>query len=458
MKTAYCLIRVSAVLCAALCANAADVVVDFDAAKGRMKPEHGVGQPPKFGMSGKMYHYLREAGIPYSRLHDVGGWSGQNMFVDIPNVFRDFDADENDPKNYDFAFTDILMKDLDANGVEPYYRLGVTIENFFKVKRLRTFPPKDYAKWARICEHVVRHYTEGWADGFKMKVTYWEIWNEPDGEDGNCPMWSGTFEEYCQLYEVASKHLKKCFPHLKIGGFGSSGLFKLVQETPRPHDHYTKQCVDDFFAYVKSHGCPLDFFSIHAYDMPGAPLVPSAMTAYAKYCRDELDKIGYTGTELSMNEWLPRWSKPGSARQAALCASLLIALQDSAFDNAMIYDARVGIGLYSPLFDPSTMKPRRAYWALCNFNELYRLGTQVAVQGMPGDVYAIAARDDSGVGKLFMANIGSDEIKVGVAARGWRILSFQLTDEDHANTVLPVLDSSVALPADSFGVVTFIKL
>ena len=176
-------------------------------------------------------------------------------------------------------------------------------------------------------------------------------------------MWGGTFEDFCRLYEVASKHLKKCFPNLKIGGYGSSGLFKLVQAKPRPHDDYTKQCVDDFFKFVKERGCPLDFFSVHAYDMPGAPLVPKAMKAYAKYCRDELDKLGYANTELSMNEWLPRWSTPGSARQAALCASLLIALQDSAFDDAMIYDARCGTGLYSPLFDPSTLKPRRAYWA-----------------------------------------------------------------------------------------------
>ena len=437
-------------------ASAQCLAIDFSTAKGPMKPEHGVGQPPKIGMSGALYHYLTEAGVPYSRLHDVGGWHGNNMFVDIPNIFRDFDADENAPASYDFSFTDVLMKDLVDSEVEPYYRLGVTIENFFEIRRLRTFPPKDFAKWARICEHVVRHYTEGWADGFKMKVTYWEIWNEPDGEDGMCPMWSGTFEEYCRLYEVASKHLKKCFPHLKIGGFGSSGLFKLVQETPRPHDDYTKQCVDDFFRYVAEHECPLDFFSVHAYDMPGAPLTPAAMKEYARYCREGLDRIGYTAAELSMNEWLPRWSEPGSARQAALCAALLIALQDSAFDNAMIYDAHVGVGLYSPLFDPSTLKPRLAYWSLCNFNELYRLGTQATLSGTPEGVHAIAATDGR-VGKVFAANIGQEEVRLDVSAPGWHLLSFQRTDRDHVNTVLAASASGIVLPADSFGVLTFLR-
>ena len=454
MRTVALSVSVLAAICAARATPAA-IEVDFSGIVRQMKPEHGVGQPPLQGVKTNMFHYLTEAGVPYSRLHDVGGWHGGNMFVDIPNVFRDFDADEDDPASYDFSFTDLLVKALVDSGVEPYYRLGVTIENFYQIRRLRTRPPRDFAKWARICEHVIRHYTEGWADGFKFKMTYWEIWNEPDGEDGACPCWDGTFEEFCRLYEVASKHLKKRFPHLKIGGYASSGLFKLVQETPRPHDDFTKKCVDDFFAFVKAHDCPLDFFSIHAYDMPGAPLLPDAMKAYGAYCRAELDKIGRKSTELSMNEWLPRWTKPGSARQAAVCAALLIALQESAFDNAMIYDARSsGNGPYSPLFAPGTQKPRLAYWAISNFNELYRLGGQAVVTGLPKDVYAIAATDGKGLGKMFFANIGENGAAVRVFAPGWRLLACQMTDEDHVNTVVAPPSE---LPPDSFGVFTFVK-
>ena len=52
---------------------------------------------------------LTDAHIPYSRLHDVGGAFGSNRYVDIPNIFRNFDADGNDPASYDFAFTDELI-------------------------------------------------------------------------------------------------------------------------------------------------------------------------------------------------------------------------------------------------------------------------------------------------------------------------------------------------------------
>ena len=81
-----------------------------------------------------------------------------------------------------------------AAGTEPSYRLGQSIEHW--IKKYGVNPPKDFAKWARICEHVVRHYNEGWADGFKLNITYWEIWNEPDWE-----FFTGMPEDYLDLLE-----------------------------------------------------------------------------------------------------------------------------------------------------------------------------------------------------------------------------------------------------------------
>ena len=89
------------------------IKVDLGKTVKKMKPVHGGGQPPIGGKDlTEYFHYLTEAGIPYSRLHDVGGAYGANRFVDIPNLFRDFDADENDPANYDFTFTDHIIKAL----------------------------------------------------------------------------------------------------------------------------------------------------------------------------------------------------------------------------------------------------------------------------------------------------------------------------------------------------------
>ena len=119
---------------------------------------------------------------------------------------------------------------------------------------------------------MVRHYTEGWANGFKWKITYWEIWNEAENhpEPAKNPMWHGTWDEYLRLYEVSSKHLKKCFPHLKIGGYGSCGFYAAAN-TPAvaaanssPRTQYFVDCFVKFLDYVKEHDCPLDFFSFHS--------------------------------------------------------------------------------------------------------------------------------------------------------------------------------------------------
>ncbi len=255
----------------------ATVTVFPDRPIKNMKPMHGGGQPP-IGGGGmtEYFHYMTEAGIPFSRLHDVGGVFGGGRFVDIPNLFRDFSADETDPANYDFTFTDYLIKAIVDAGVEPYFRLGTTIENYALIKAYTIYPPADYHKWARICEHVIRHYTEGWADGFHYTIRYWEIWNEPEVQDKM--MWMGTDEEYYALYDVTAKHLKACFPHLKIGGYASCGFYAIAPAKtvdpvthlpgtipPDEHEQHLMQFFYGFFDYIKEHGSPIDFFSWHSY-------------------------------------------------------------------------------------------------------------------------------------------------------------------------------------------------
>ena len=79
-----------------------------------MKPMHGGKDMTEY------FHYITEACISFSRLHDVGGVFGGGRFVDIPNIFRNFDAEETDPQSFDFAFNDHLLKALTEAGVEPY--------------------------------------------------------------------------------------------------------------------------------------------------------------------------------------------------------------------------------------------------------------------------------------------------------------------------------------------------
>ena len=206
---------------------------NFKKMVGKIREMHSVGQPPLVGISDSMFHYLTEASIQHSRLHDTGGAFGGNKFVDIHNIFRDFDADENLEESYDFAFTDILIEGLMKANCKPIFRLGETIENYHYIKAYRIFPPKDNAKWARICEHIIRHYNEGWANGFHYGIEYWEIWNEPDNgrDDTENQMWHGTMEQFFALYETTAKHLKSVFGDtIKVGGFATCGFCYMLSD------------------------------------------------------------------------------------------------------------------------------------------------------------------------------------------------------------------------------------
>ena len=365
----------------------------------KMKPMHGGGQPPLGGKDMiEYFHYMTEAGIPFSRLHDVWGSFGGGRFVDVPNLFRDFDADENDPANYDFAFTDHLITALVEANVEPYYRLGITIENQAYIKPYRTSPPKDPAKWARICEHIIRHYTEGWADGFHYTIRYWEIWNEP--EVGRQQMWSGTPEEFYNLYDVTAKHLKACFPHLKIGGYANCGFtaiaprMELNPETgrvepvpPLPIEYNTINFFLGFMEYIKAHNSPIDFFSWHSY------VDVTRMVVMDKWLHEKLKEFGYEGLETHLNEWDPYAQEFGTAHHSAEVAAMLLAMQNGYVNLCCIYDMRTTNSPYCPLFDIRTHKPIHAYYSMVAFNTLYQLGTQVEAVSDNERVYAVAASD-----------------------------------------------------------------
>ncbi len=390
----------------------ATIKIDTSKVIGKIKPMHAVGQPPTAGLGKNIsshYHYLTEIGAPYSRLHDVGGVFGGGKFVDIPNIFRNFDADVDDPASYDFAFTDALITGLVENGVEPYYRLGVTIENNAEIKSYTIDPPKDYDKWASICEHIVAHYNEGWADGFHYNITYWEIWNEPDDGARVSQMWNGTPEDYYRLYEVTAKKLKARFPNIKVGGYASISLAAGYRDIPetRPDYHQLQHYLKffhGFWKHIKETNTPIDFYSWHTY----ANAEPACMQAdYINKC---LTEYGYGDIEVHLTEWNPVEFQRGTAAHGAQVAAMMLLMQKKPFMSLLaIYDARIRSGTYCPFFDPYTAKPTlHAYYSFAAFNALYKLENEVELTCDTNGVYAVAAVKD-GKCALVISNISGAE-------------------------------------------------
>lgn len=441
-----------------------NVKIDTQSIVGRIKPMHGIGQPPMTGISNSLFHYLSRAGIPYSRLHDVGGWMGGGLYVDIPNLFPDFDADEQKPESYDFAYTDKIIEGLMKVGCEPYFRLGVTIENAHMVKAHRIFPPKDFAKWARICEKVIRHYREGWADGYRYDITYWEIWNEPDDcyRDDFAAMWKGTPEQYFELYSVTAKHLKACFgDSIKVGGYGHCGVYEYekdvklegIPEVKGIYD-FTINFMHDFFRYQKETDAPIDFFSWHVYDDCHATTREDfrVIAKHAEYCRKILDKYGYVSTEHHLNEW-NLWTKirdRDSLNASSRTLAFMLMMQNTSTDLMCFYDGGLGYSAYGALINPDTAAPYRTYYALMSFNSLYALENQVHTECDDENLFVGAARKGRRA-SVVISNPTDEDVTVNLGIDGINtgLVDIHRIDEfyRYAKTGEAFGDGKIVIPA-----------
>ena len=362
-------------------------------ALGPMKPMNAVNNGPMVARGDQSrgnlesYQALR---IPYARVHDAAfcaAYGGEHT-VDISAVFPDFDADPLDPASYDFDLTDMYMRQILSAGTKPYFRLGQKIEH--QPKKYYIFPPKDFKKWAVVCEHVVRHLNEGWADGHRFGIEYWEIWNEPDlCADMSIPLsgkktWTGTPEQFHDLYETTAKHLKACFPGLKIGGPACCGKWEWEK------------------AFVEEMGrrkAPMDFFSWHVYAKE-----PKWIAWNARRIRELLDANGYAAAESHCNEWnyVRGWTGDfvysvrsiigikGAAYQAAAMADC----QNAPLDMLMYYDARPCA--FNGIWDMYDYRPLKGWYALDAFRTLADLGThvrtEIAEAGEGGELHAVAAK------------------------------------------------------------------
>jgi len=415
-----------------------DIRVDGSRRTGTIRPLHGVNNGPlNCGETVDVSARYRELGIPLARLHDAE-WPDPNV-VDIHAVFPDPSADPERPESYRFSRTDAYIRALVKTGTGIVYRLGESIEH--TRRKYHVHPPADDVKWATACLGIIRHYNEGWADGARHGIRYWEIWNEPENRPA---MWTGSDKDYYRLYVTAAKVIKSRFPDLKVGGpsVGATGEVRdgRLQATP---------FLKGFLHHCREGGAPLDFFSWHTYSGD-----PSIYAIKARAIRAWLDTHGLTETEIHLNEWnyLPdgdwtpmlaterpiqrkRWyERMGGPEGAAFLAYVLIDLQDSPVDAANYYTGDTGpFGL----FDRCGV-PKKTYHAMKAFRMLLDTPQRIRAAGKAPGRWAVCAgaSSDGHALTVLASNFRSDQTRLDLAIepmpwsggtrwRVWRV------DEEH---------------------------
>lgn len=334
------------------------------------------------------FECYKAARIPYSRNHDSNLGSstyGGPYAHDISAIFPNFDADPTLPESYDFACTDeAILVTLDA-GTETFFRLGQSIEH--QIKKHGTIPPKDFKKWAVVCEHIIRHYNEGWADGYHLNIQYWEIWNEPDLDSDDSPnkrTWGGTKAQFFELYAITASHLKQCFPHLKIGGPALAG---------------NERWAEDFLKEMHTRNIEIDFFSWHIYCSE-----PEQMAAMARRIRKKMDDNGYENAESILNEWnyVQNWSDKfiesiktiTGMKGAAFVLACMSVAQHSPIDMLMYYDTRPSC--FNGIFDYYTAQPLKGYYVFKWYGMFYDMICEIPCQTEIENIYTLCGCDKEG--------------------------------------------------------------
>ncbi len=280
MKKIFCLLFIAA--CTDVFSQSTRIEVDLTKNIGEMKPVwsfFGYDEPNYTTMHDgqKLLTELQNLSkVPvYIRTHNLLTSKGNSDGPDLKWGYTDvYTADPEGKAIYNWIVVDSIIDSYISRGMKPLMEIGfmpkdlsskpVPYEHTWsKGGNLWTgwtYPPSDYNTWRDLVYHWVKHSIDRY--GKQEVVSWlWEVWNEPD-----IAYWSGTFEEYCKLYDYAADGLKKACPECTIGGPHTTS-----PRNEKAYDYllkFIKHCLyGKNFATGKT-GTPLQYIGFHA---KGAP-------------------------------------------------------------------------------------------------------------------------------------------------------------------------------------------
>ncbi len=258
-------------------------------------------------MQQKVVEQLRrlasECGFNYVHIRDI--------FSDLLKVYRD--SGNNTPLYY-WDDLDTVIDTILGVGMLPFLGIGYMPRDLasgsFELGysyHPNMSPPKSAEGWAGLIRAFLRHYI--WRYGSE-NVRQWKFnfWNSANVQFEN-GYWSGTREEFFNLYRVTWETFKEVDPELSLG----SPNFSL----PDGMNWY-----EEFFLYCKEHGIRPDFLDVHLYscmdameENPGIFPYPATTYNYLsltgteyirnilRFLHDMLEKFGMEDLPVIASEW-----------------------------------------------------------------------------------------------------------------------------------------------------------
>lgn len=166
----------------------------------------------------------------YVRTHNLLTSKGNSPGPDLKWGYTDaYKEDANGNPVYSWIIVDSIVDTYIQRGMKPLMEIGFMPKDLStkpepyehtwsqrgNIFTGWTYPPKDYNKWRELVYQWVKHSIERYGKE-EVKTWLWELWNEPD-----IGYWSGTFEEYCKMYDYTADGLKRACPECTISGPGT---------------------------------------------------------------------------------------------------------------------------------------------------------------------------------------------------------------------------------------------
>ncbi len=430
-------------------ATATKAAFDFNTRTGKLNPaQHGSNSAPPYSRRWlfNIDEELKSMHFMYARTHDWPLWNPGQRLIDTHFIFPLMHLDPKDPANYYFRATDEMLRITQDAGMKIFYRLGTSIEHNTDQAPYHnnTLVPEDFEHYAEIMAGIVRHYTQGWANGFHYDIEYWEIWNEPEL---GTQTWCGTRDEFARLFVTILKRLKSEFPQIKVGGPAFTTPLGEWQNA------VLQACKDADIAP--------DFYSCHCYTNDPVKLIRRPREA-----RELLDSFGFTQTEVSINEWhfrqdwsgvtagaprdLVRYTMNGplghcNIQSGVFNLAVLIGWQDEPLETACYYGAGPD-GAFG--YRDHEHRWNKCFYSMRMFGEfvtqyMHKVKVDVSA-GSKRNIYAIGAlSEDAERAAILIADYaGSEAATHSFKIQGlenYRCTESRILDNDHDMAPCPVI-------------------
>lgn len=191
---------------------------------------------------------------------------------------------------------------------------------------LNTKPPANYADW----EAMVRRVVDRIINEYGITNAYFEIWNEPA-----LGSWTGTKQEYFELFERTYDAIKSVSTTAPVGGPGTNHWGRNL-DFDQPYGYLSNvvgdlSLVGELIDSTEAWGKALDFVTWHDFSLTHQTTQNATAYITQKYA-----SLGLATPELMIGEWNTPSSIRDTPLQKSFFAKQLIEIAKTSIDNHMV--------------------------------------------------------------------------------------------------------------------------